>query len=114
MKKTMAQWAATIALCATLGLGHANAAVEANRASPEDLMAIKGIGPTTSQRIMEARSRQPFAHWNDFIERVRGIGPTRAARLSEQGLRVNGQPFAAEANGLYQRPNPQPLWVPMR
>lgn len=114
MKKSMVRWVVATSMSATLLLGHVYAAVEANRASPEDLMAIKGIGPATSQRIVEARDHQAFTHWNDFIQRVRGIGPTRAARLSEQGLRVNGQPFENETTGLYRPPSPQPLWVPIR
>ena len=114
MKKTIFRWVTTVTLSASVMLSGAQAAVEANRASPEDLMAIKGIGPATSQRIVEARSHQPFAHWSDFIQRVQGIGPTRAARLSEQGLRVNGAAFEQESTGLYRPPHAQPLWVPMR
>lgn len=114
MKMSMAGWLVAAALSIGHPIDHAHAAVEANRASAEDLIAIKGIGPATSQRIIEARSSQPFSHWNDFIDRVRGIGPTRAARLSEQGLRVNGQSFEADSPALYQPPRAQPPWVPVR
>jgi competence protein ComEA len=77
------------------GPGHAG--VEANQAPAADLVAIKGIGPSTSQKILEARQQRPFQDWNDFIQRVRGVGPTTAARMSAHGLTVNGQRFEGQA-----------------
>lgn len=123
MKKQLATWVTAASLWLGCALGSASAAVEANRASPEDLMAIRGIGPATSQRIVEARAERPFASWADFIQRVRGVGPVRAARMSEQGLTVNGQPLdgnppaaAGEAvrAPIWQPMAPQPLLIPHR
>lgn len=97
------------ALCAgALALASVQAqAVEANRASPADLDAIKGIGPVLVERIVAARQQRPFANWSDFSSRVRGVGPATAARLSDHGLRVNGK-------GLGQDAPPTPLhWQPM-
>lgn len=71
------------------------AAVDANTANAADLDSVKGIGPGTSNRIMEARKAGPFKDWNDFVDRVRGIGPGNAAKLSDNGLTVNGQTFKA-------------------
>lgn len=75
----------------------AMAAVDANTANAADLDSVKGIGPGTSSRIMEARKAGPFKDWTDFVDRVRGIGPGNAAKLSDNGLTVNGQTFKGVA-----------------
>lgn len=77
------------------GLSLAYAAIEVNQASSDDLESIKGIGPSTAQRILQQRRTAPFRDWKDLIVRVPGIGDKRAARLSEQGLRVQGQAFGS-------------------
>jgi competence protein ComEA len=69
------------------------AAVDVNSASGADLDSIKGIGPGTSQKILEARKVSKFKDWNDLIQRVTGIGDKRAAKLSQEGLTVNGAGF---------------------
>lgn len=71
----------------------AAAAVDANTANVADLDSVKGIGPSTSSRIVEARKAGPFKDWADFAARVRGIGPGSAAKLSDNGLTINGQTF---------------------
>lgn len=73
----------------------AMAAVEVNTATAADLDSVKGIGPGTSTKILEARKSAKFKDWADLITRVGGIGDVRAAKLSEEGLRVNGAAFAA-------------------
>jgi len=125
MKKHLATWLTAASLWLGCAVGMASAAVEANRASPEDLMAIRGIGPATSQRIIEARQERPFSNWADFIQRTRGVGPVRAARMSEQGLTVNGQPFDAATSATTPTASPAtappapagtvqtPLWQPV-
>lgn len=69
------------------------AAVDVNNASGADLDSIKGIGPGTSQKILDARKSAKFKDWNDLIQRVGGIGDKRAAKLSQEGLTVNGAAF---------------------
>jgi competence protein ComEA len=69
------------------------AAVDVNNASGADLDTIKGIGPGTSQKILDARKTAKFKDWNDLIQRVAGIGDKRAAKLSHEGLTVNGAAF---------------------
>lgn len=69
------------------------AAVDVNDAPLADLDSIKGIGPGTSARIVEARQSAKFKDWSDFIARVPGIGEKRAAKLSAEGLTVNGAGF---------------------
>lgn len=93
MKRPNAAWLAALLLSLSLSL--ASAAVEVNQASGDDLESIKGIGPSTAQRILQQRRAAPFRDWKDLILRVPGIGEKRAARLSEHGLRVQGKAFDA-------------------
>jgi competence protein ComEA len=69
------------------------AAVDVNVASVADLDSIKGIGPGTSSKIVEARKTAKFKDWGDLIARVPGIGDKRAIKLSGEGLTVNGAAF---------------------
>ncbi|MFN3492879.1 MAG: ComEA family DNA-binding protein [Hydrogenophaga sp.] len=85
-KKTLA---ALLAFAATVAM----AAVDVNSASEADLDSIKGIGPGTTAKIIDARKVAKFKDWNDFIQRVPGIGDKRAAKLSASGLTVNGTAF---------------------
>lgn len=71
----------------------AMAAVDVNKASHADLTEVKGIGPATATRIMDARKQGPFKNWDDLITRVKGIADVSAAKLSEGGLTVNGQAY---------------------
>ena len=71
------------------------AAVDVNTAKVADLDSIKGIGPGTSAKILEARKASPFKNWDDLVQRVPGIGDKRAAKLSSEGLTVNGDAFKA-------------------
>lgn len=86
------------------------AAVDINKASSADLDSIKGIGPTTSTRMLDERKTAPFKDWNDLIQRVPGIGDKRAAKLSAEGLTVNGEAFkpvekpAAEKKASEKKP----------
>lgn len=82
---------ATLSLFAT---AFAFAAVDANKASQAELDSVKGIGPGTAQKIMDARKAAPFKDWADLNERVKGIGDKRAAKLSAAGLTVNGTSYA--------------------
>lgn len=73
------------------------AAVDINTGTVADLDSIKGIGPNTSAKIVEARKASPFKSWDDLIHRVPGIGGKRAAKLSSQGLTVNGDSYKPSA-----------------
>ena len=61
--------------------------LDVNTESESALTAVRGIGPTTAERLVEAR---PFASVID-LERVRGIGPTRR-RLMASHLRAKPSP----------------------
>lgn len=73
----------------------AMAAVDVNKASHADLVEVKGIGPATATRILDARKQGAFKNWEDLIARVKGIGETTAAKFSEDGLTVSGQTYKA-------------------
>jgi competence protein ComEA len=60
-----------------------------------DLDGLRGLGPATTRLILQERERRPFRDWKDLMQRTPGIGPKKAAQLSEQGLRVQGQPYPA-------------------
>ncbi|MEI7516266.1 MAG: helix-hairpin-helix domain-containing protein [Betaproteobacteria bacterium] len=81
--------ASIAAFSASLCLG----ATEANLATEAELDSIKGLGPASTARILQAREQSPFKDWADFLRRVKGFKGSSAARLSEAGLTVNGQPF---------------------
>jgi competence protein ComEA len=81
------------------------AAVDINTATVADLDSIKGIGPGTSAKILEARKTAPFKDWSDLIQRVPGIGDKRAVKLSTEGLTVNGEAYKpAAANTTTSKP----------
>lgn len=84
-----------LALAAILYTAASGAAVEVNQATEAELDSIKGIGPSLSSRILEARQKTPFKDWRDFISRTQGVGAGSAARLSREGLTINGEPFKA-------------------
>lgn len=98
MKKLLV--AALFSLIAATGF----AAVDVNKASEADLDSIKGIGPSTTTKIIEQRKAAPFKSWSDFIERVPGIGDKRAAKLSQEGLTVNGEAFKASSAPASTKP----------
>jgi len=51
------------------GAGDAGRLVNLNSASPEALDALPGIGPVTVQKIVAARSEQPFASLEEMVTR---------------------------------------------
>lgn len=73
-------------------IGFAFAQVDVNKADQAALDSVKGVGPKTSQAILEERKQGgEFKDWADFERRVKGVGEKSAVRLSDAGLVVNGQ-----------------------
>ena len=66
------------------------APIDLNRASPEDLQRLPGVGPKISQRIVEARLKEPFRSVDD-LRRVSGVGPKTLERLRPY-VTVVGEP----------------------
>jgi competence protein ComEA len=62
-----------------LGVGRA-AAVDVNRAGPDELQALPGIGPALAERILTERRKRMFTSVDDLL-RVPGIGPATLERL---------------------------------
>jgi competence protein ComEA len=68
------------------------AQVDVNKADASALDGVKGVGPSTSKLILDARAKGgDFKDWADFEKRVKGMGEKRAAKLSKAGLQVNGK-----------------------
>ncbi|MBC7918935.1 MAG: helix-hairpin-helix domain-containing protein [Rhodoferax sp.] len=81
-------------ICLALCLPLLAWATDVNKANEAELDSVKGLGPASTARILKARENGPFKDWADFMERVKGIKPSTAQRLSDNGLTVNGQPYA--------------------
>ena len=91
MRKPVLVW---ITVCLALLSARIFAGTEANLATEAELDNIKGLGPSSTARIMKARAQAPFTDWPDFLKRVKGLKPTKAQALSNAGLTVNGAPYA--------------------
>jgi competence protein ComEA len=87
IKKLMLAFATLVA-----SMSFAFAQVDVNKADASALDAVKGIGPSMSKTILDARTKGgEFKDWADFEKRVKGVGDKRAAQLSKAGLQVNGK-----------------------
>jgi len=75
----------------------ASAGTEVNTANEAELDSVKGLGPSSTARILAARENGQFVNWADFMRRVKGIKPATAQRLSQQGLTVNNLPYVLAA-----------------
>ena len=71
------------------------AGLDLNHASRAALESLDGLGPALVGRLLKARQQRPFADWQDLERRVSGLGPRLMARLSEQGLRIEGQAWSS-------------------
>ena len=78
-----------VACCALTG--SAWASVEVNSADTAQLETIKGIGPSLSGKILEARKQGAFKDWSDLSTRVSGVGEKNSAAFSRAGLTVGGR-----------------------
>jgi competence protein ComEA len=63
------------------------------------VLSLSALGPSSTARILKARAQAPFKDWADLMQRVKGIKASSAAKLSDAGLTVNQQPYAAPEAG---------------
>lgn len=84
-----------LAAALALASAFAFAAVDANKASQAELESVKGIGPSMSTKIIDARKTGAFRDWTDLQTRVKGVGSGNSAKFSADGLTVNGAAFSA-------------------
>ncbi|KQW36059.1 helix-hairpin-helix domain-containing protein [Rhizobacter sp. Root404] len=84
-----------LAIAIALFSALAFAATDVNKATQAELESIKGIGPSMSARIVEARKSGAFKDWTDLQTRVKGVGAGNAAKFSAEGLTVNGAALTA-------------------
>lgn len=89
------QFIATV--CCALSLSAL--ALEVNTANEAELDSVRGLGPSSTARILKAREQGLFKDWADFMRRVKGIKPATADKLSAAGLTINQLPFAAPEPG---------------
>jgi len=68
--------------------------LDLNRAPPQVLEVLPGIGPARAAALAEERIRRPFASLAE-VERVHGIGPATAAGLRGWAEVDPGRPAAA-------------------
>jgi competence protein ComEA len=87
-----------LVILAMLYAAAAFAAIDVNKASAAELDSVKGIGPTTSKRIVDERKKGDFKSWEDLISRVKGIGEGNAAKFSAEGLTVKGDTYKKAAD----------------
>ena len=52
------------------------ARIDPNKANPEELCSLPGIGPKTAEKIIDYRSRRPFLQIEDLMQ-VNSIGPRK-------------------------------------
>lgn len=79
-----------VLLVATSFPFHAQA-LEINEATRAQIEQLDGAGVTMTDRMLEERTRQPFAGWDDLRKRVKGLGPRRIQQWQAQGVTVNGE-----------------------
>ena len=95
---------ATLALVSAIAF----AAVDVNKASQAELESIKGIGPSMSTKIMDARKAGSFKDWADLQGRVKGVKDAKSARFSADGLTVNGSTYAGGSDPAAGRASKAP------
>lgn len=83
---------ALVAILLTLS-GALWAGVEVNTATEAELDSVKGLGPSSTARILKEREKGSFTSWMDLRARVKGFKEAALAKLSSGGLTVNGESF---------------------
>ncbi len=72
----------TLSALALVALSASALAFDANTATTDELISVRGIGPVIAARIEQAR---PFAGCADMESRVKGFGPRKRETLEAGG-----------------------------
>ncbi len=89
--------------------------IDLNTANLAELQRIRGVGPATAERILEAREEGgPFASLDDVARRVKGVGPATVARWREEGGVTAGSAVAAPAPAKVTPAAPEPAVLDRR
>lgn len=72
------------------------AAVEVNTATEAELDSVKGLGPSSTARILKEREKGSFKNWADLSARVKGFKAAGLVKLSDGGLTVNGESYPGQ------------------
>lgn len=73
-----------LAAPATESQASVQASVNLNKASAEELMTLKGIGPKTAERIIAYRQEQGPFQTVDQLVMVKGIGNAKFEKLKDR------------------------------
>lgn len=71
---------------ASLASGSGSAAIDVNRASPDELTRLPGVGPVLAERIVASREADGPFHSPEDLTRVSGIGSATAARMASHAV----------------------------
>lgn len=63
--------------------GHAEARIDLNQASVDELTSLPGIGPARARAIVERRNEEPFETADELVE-VPGIGEALLEKIRDQ------------------------------
>jgi competence protein ComEA len=66
------------------GQGQPPVMVNVNKATPEELIKVRGIGPVMAKRIIEHRDNNGAFKSIDDLTQVQGIGGNKLQRIKDQ------------------------------
>ena len=109
-----AVWAVLVALAIGLGapgMGWAEARINLNEATVEELTSLPGIGPARARAIVERRDEAPFDSADELTD-VPGIGPALVEKLRDH-VEVGRAGAAGEERQAAMRASVgRPAWPP--
>ena len=96
-----------LAVVVALAAQFANAALNLNTATKEELVALSGIGPAKAQAILDYRTQHGGFKSVDELKDVKGIGARRFEKLKPE-LTVGPAPVKTAAREAKAAPKQEP------